>query len=129
MQHKKNKHYSIFLNMVENTLFDENEDLDDGPTEKKPRDITKVKHFNYNDVAHYAKDCPKVKQNLEQDNFARTMNAVKLGPNLILFKFKVGIMCYLVFWIQKPRRHSWSQLWHYNMHGRPQKWPDPSRCN
>jgi hypothetical protein len=46
-----------------------------------------------------------------------------------LFKFKVGIMCYLVFWIQKPRRHSWSQLWHYNMHGRPQKWPDPSRCN
>jgi len=92
--------------MVENTLFDENEDLDDGPMEKKPRNITKVKHFNYNDVVHYAKDYPKVKQNLEQDNFARTMSAIKLGPNLILFKFKVGIMCYLVFWIQKPHRHS-----------------------
>ncbi len=76
--------------MVENTLFDENEDCDNGPKEKKPRDITKVKCFNYNNGAHYAKDYPKVGQNLEQDDFARTTSMVKLGPNLILLKFKLG---------------------------------------
>jgi hypothetical protein len=75
--------------MVENTLFDESEDCDNGPKEKKPRDITKVKCFNYNNVAHFAKDYPKVKQNLEQDDFVRTTSMVKSRLNLILFKFKV----------------------------------------
>jgi hypothetical protein len=28
---------------------------------KKPRDITKIKCFNYNNVGHYAKDFPKIR--------------------------------------------------------------------
>jgi hypothetical protein len=58
---------------------------------KKPRDITKVKSFNYNDVRHYAKDCPNVNQELDQGGFIAKTCVIKLRYNLILLKFKVGI--------------------------------------
>jgi hypothetical protein len=58
---------------------------------KKPRDITKVKCFNYNDVRHYAKDCPKVTQDLDQGGFIAKTSVIKLRSNLTLLKFKVGI--------------------------------------
>jgi len=58
---------------------------------KKPRDIIKVKCFNYNDVRHYAKDCPKVRQDLDQGGFITKKIEIKLGSNLILLKFKVRI--------------------------------------
>jgi hypothetical protein len=52
---------------------------------------TKVKWFNYNDTRHYAKDCPKIRQDLDQGGFIVKKNVIKIGFNLILLKFKVGI--------------------------------------
>jgi hypothetical protein len=57
--------------------------------EEKPRDITKVKCFNYNDGEHYAKGCFKVRPNFEQNGFTTKANVAKLRPNLILLKFKI----------------------------------------
>jgi hypothetical protein len=72
---------------------------------KKPRDITKVKCFNYNDFRHYAKDCVKVRQDLDQGGFIAERRVIKLESSLILLKFKVRINVFFFWGIQKPRIH------------------------
>jgi hypothetical protein len=59
--------------------------------EKKSRDVAKVWCFNYKELGHFIKDNKKVQQGWAQGGFIANANVTKLGLNLIMFRFKVGI--------------------------------------
>jgi hypothetical protein len=57
--------------------------------EKKPRDVDKARCLNYEELGHFTKDYEKVKQDWAQWGFITKVNVTTLGPNLIMFRFKV----------------------------------------
>ncbi len=66
--------------------------------EKKPWDITKIQCFNCDELGQFAKDYGKVKHDWAKGRFITKTSVAKLGPNLILFRFKVGtngVLCLL----------------------------------
>ncbi len=79
--------------------WDNNLPKDKGtPTKKKLWDVAKVQCFNYNELGNFAEDCEKVNRDWAQGGFVAKASVAKLGPNLIMFRFKVkinGVLCLL----------------------------------
>lgn len=57
--------------------------------EKKSQDVAKVRCFNCEKLGHFSKDCKKIRQDWSQGGFITKANVAKLGPNSIMFRFKV----------------------------------------
>jgi hypothetical protein len=58
--------------------------------EKKSQDVAKTWKFKCKKLGHFVKDYEKVNQDWAQGGVVAKASVVKLGPNLILLRFKVG---------------------------------------
>jgi hypothetical protein len=59
--------------------------------EKKSWDVAKVRCFNCVELGTLPRIVKKIKHDWAQGGFVAMESVAKLGPNLIMFKFKVGI--------------------------------------